>query len=639
MEPIRNLMKHLLSKSVGRRRAFFILSDILLISVAMYASFWMRFDGQIPAEYSRALFYFILLALICKLLFLVLYNLYDISWSLIGLDELTRGFTALSFGSLALGMALYFLRTIPLFSTTPFPRSILIIDYVLSLILIGSLRVSKRAIQQGLKGLLRPKGGVRKTLIIGAGSAGEQIVREMKRNGSSAYWPIGFIDDDPIKKSIKMHGVKVLGNRAIIPDILGKNGVEDVLIAIPSSKSKDIREIAQIVRESGFKEKMKILPSTNDLIDGNVTLADIQEIKLTDLLGREPTNIDHEVIKSFIQGKKVLITGAGGSIGSEIVKSVLSFKPETILIFDIDETELFDLMDEIESSHSRIVPIVGDIKDGLKMDAVFKQYFPDIVLHAAAYKHVPILEFFPEEALKTNLMGTKVVAEASMKHNVDKFIFISTDKAINPTSIMGASKRASEEMLKAFNQKSSTRFISVRFGNVLGSRGSVIPRFKKQISQGGPVTVTHPDMKRYFMITSEAVLLVLEAGAIGDGGEVFVLDMGEQVKIVDLAREMISLSTGNNDVEIPIIFTQIRPGEKLYEEVIGAEEGVEATAYEKLLVARDSNHRNLDMLLEKINRLIELSMNGGRKEEMMLRLWEIIPTYNPSKEEGTEIFW
>ncbi|MBA7685817.1 UDP-N-acetyl-alpha-D-glucosamine C6 dehydratase [subsurface metagenome] len=516
------------------------------------------------------------------------------------------------------------------FKASPFPRSILLVDYIFSLVLIGSLRISKRALLEGLKSTLKMKKEKVKILIVGAGSAGEQIIREMIRNKNSNYFPVGFVDDDSAKQGIKIHGIKVLGKREEIQQIIKNNEIDEVLIALPSAHSKDIKEIVQIIRETKIIDKIKILPSAIDLIDGKVTLSDIHEIELGDLLGRAPVKIDFKAIKDSIQDKKVLVTGAGGSIGSELAKSILQFNPKALIVFDIDETDIFHLVNNLQFSKRNIIPVIGDIKDETKMASVFENFSPQIVIHSAAYKHVPILELYPEEAVKTNLHGTKILAELSLKYKVEKFVFISTDKAINPSSVMGATKRVGEELLKILNQKYKTRFISVRFGNVLGSRGSVIPLFKEQIKKGGPVNVTHPEMKRYFMSTSEAVLLVLEASAVGKGGEVFVLDMGEPIKILDLAKEMIRLSGYEPDVDIPINFTRIRQGEKLFEEILSAEEGVESTDYEKILKARSSNERSFEDLMKKINLLIKMCYENNKEDEIIKLLKEIVPTYKPS---------
>jgi len=634
-----NFLNKIFKKTIFKRRTFFFISYVLLISFAMYASFWVRFNGVIPDRYKESLPYFILLALFLKSTFLVIFSLFDISWRFVSLDELMRIFKALSLGSLAQGMALFLLRTTMAFRASPFPRSILLIDYIFSLILIGSLLISKRVLLEGLKSTLKVKGEKVKILIVGAGNAGEQIIREMIRNKNSNYLPIGFVDDDPAKQGIKIHGIKILGKREDIPQILKNYKIDEALIALPTAHSKNVREIVQIIRETNIIEKIKILPSATDLIDGKVALSDIHEIELEDLLGRAPVKIDFEAIKDFIRNKNVLITGAGGSIGSELAKSILQFNPKTLIVLDIDETDIFHLVNNLQFSKRDIIPVIGDIKDETKMASVFEKFSPHIVIHSAAYKHVPVLELFPEEAVKTNIHGTKILVELSLKYQVEKFVFISTDKAISPSSVMGATKRVGEELLKILNKKNKTRFISVRFGNVLGSRGSVIPLFKEQIRKGGPVSVTHPEMMRYFMSTSEAVLLVLEASAVGQGGEVFILDMGDPIKILDLAKEMIRLSGYEPDVDIPIVFTHIRKGEKLHEEILSAEEGVESTDYEKILRARSSNEMSFEVLMEKINLLIKISYENNKEEEIIKLLKEIVPTYKPSEFKSLVFTW
>jgi len=640
MKPsVKNSIRQIFKKTVFKRRAFFFITDILLISLSMYVSFWLRFNGVIPLKYKESLLYFILLALYIKLIFLMLFNLYDISWRYVGLEELIKLFKALSISSLFLGMVLFTIRLYEPFKNTPFPRSILLLDYLISLFLIGLIRISKRSLIEGVKSTLKSKGEKVNTLIIGAGSAAEQIVREVIRNKNSNYFPIGFIDDDPAKQGVKIHGIKVLGKREDIPKIIRDNDIDEALIAIPSAPSKEIRAIVRILRESKPIENIKILPGVTDLINGKVTLSDIHKVELEDLLGRETVTVDTGVIKDFIYNKKILITGAAGSIGSVVVKSILSFNPKSLFALDMDETGLFYLIRKIGSSKLNIHPIIGDIRNEMKMKAVFAEHSPQIVFHAAAYKHVPILELYPDEAIRTNIFGTKILADLSLKYNVQKFIFISSDKAINPTSIMGATKRCAEELLRVLDRKESTEFVSVRFGNVLGSRGSVIPLFEEQIKKGGPVTVTHPEMKRYFMVTSEAVLLVLEAAAIGQGGEVFILDMGNPIKIIDIAKEMIRLSGYEPDKDIPIIFTHIRPGEKLFEEILAAEEGTETTKYEKILKARSLKVRDTEFLMKKINQLIKMSNKNNKKSEIIKLLKEIIPTYRPSNYKTPSILW
>jgi FlaA1/EpsC-like NDP-sugar epimerase len=639
MKMVKVLFPSFLKKTVFKRRIFFFVSDVLLISFSLYASFWLRFNGVIPSHYKTALPYFIFLALVLKLPFIVFYNLYDISWRFVSLGELIKLAKALLLGSLALGMALFIVRTSPPLRASPFPRSVLLVDFMFSLFLIGLLRIGKRVSLEGLKGTLRLGDEKVKTLIIGAGNAGEQIVREMTRNKNTNYFPIGFVDDDTSKQGIIIHGVKVLGTRKDIPDLVKEKNVDEILIALPSAPSRDVRDMVQIARKTKLKEKIKILPSTIDLIGGKVTLSDIQDVKVEDLLGRIPVKIHFEAIKEFIQGKKVLLTGAGGSIGSELAKSIVQFDPKRLIILDIDDSELFGVVNNLKFSPSRITPAIGDIKDKSRMRYIFEKFSPQIVLHSAAYKHVPILEFYPEEAVKTNVLGTKMIAELSIQHGIEKFIFISTDKAVNPTSVMGVTKRAGEELLKALNHKNITKFISVRFGNVLGSRGSVVPLFMEQIKKRSAVTVTHPEMKRYFMIISEAVMLVLEASALGEGGEVFVLDMGEPVKIIDLAKEMIRLSGLEPDKDIPIEIGHIRPGEKLFEELLSAEEGSEPTAYEKVFKVNSPDVLDPNSLIEKIENLITLSYQLHKKHEIIELLKEIIPQYTPMKHDMTIRNW
>ncbi len=630
MDTIKKFIDLALRKTSFKRRLLFFVFDIIIISISMYAAFWLRYNGVLPLHSTKPLLYYILLALIIKLSFLILFNLYDISWRFVSIEELIKIFKALSISSLFLGMTLFFLRVYVPFKEFPFPRSTLLIDYIISFFLISSLRISKRVLLEGIKSPFKSKGGKIKVLIYGAGGAGEQITREMQRNKNSNYFPIGFVDDSPGKQGTNIHGIKVLGKREDIQEICKIHRVDEVLIALPSAHSNEIKKIAEIIRKSNLIKKIKILPSVTDLIDGKVTLTDIHEIELEDLLGRAPVKINFKAINDFIKGKKVLITGAGGSIGSELAKTILQFNPKTLIVLDIDETDIFHLVNNLESSKGEIIPVIGDIKDETKIVSIFEKFSPQIVLHSAAYKHVPVLELYPEEAVQTNILGTKILAEVSSRCNIEKFIFISTDKAINPTSVMGATKRVGEELLKVLYQKNKTTFISVRFGNVLGSRGSVIPLFEEQIKKGGPVTVTHPEMKRYFMSTSEAVLLVLEASAVGQGGEVFVLDMGEPINIIDLAKEMIKLSGYEPDVDIPIVFTDMRSGEKLFEEILSAEEGVEPTEYKKIFIAKNIDKRDVEFIMEKINLLIKMNSQNSKNEIINL-LKEIVPTYEPSK--------
>jgi FlaA1/EpsC-like NDP-sugar epimerase len=610
-----------------KRLAFFFLGDSVLIGLSLYASFWLRFDGAIPAEFARKFPVYLGLALIVKVSFLAAFGMYKISWRFFGLTDLQKLVAAVSMASLSLVTVYLGFRTRGPFSG--FPRAVILADYVITLGAIGVLRISKRAIIEYLSKSGRMQHGRTRILLVGAGQAGSAIGRDMLINKKSKYFPVGYIDDDLSKRRMSIHGIKVLGTRNDIPTLLKANAVDEVLIVIPSFRSKDIRAVVEIIRNSGGPAKIKIIPGILELVDGNVTLSDIKEVRVEDLLGREKVEIDFAAIRAFLNRKRVLITGAGGSIGRELARTVLQFEPRSTALLDIDETELFYLMNRFRGAAAEIVPVIGDIRDRIKMEDVFAKIRPEIVLHSAAYKHVPVLESYPEEAVKTNILGTRILGDLALKYKVEKFVYISTDKAINPTSVMGSTKRVGEEMLRILNGRNGTKFISVRFGNVLGSRGSVIPLFEDQIKRGGPVTVTHPEMKRYFMATSEAVLLVLEAAAIGEGGETYVLDMGEPIKILDLAREMIRLSGHEPDVDIPIIFSGPRPGEKLFEELLGAEEGSEPSEHARIFKARSPRVRPEDETVLKIERLINMCYDGTDRNSIVNGLADIVPTYKP----------
>lgn len=622
-QTINQVLQNIFKTTTFKRRAFFLLADVVLIVFSVYASFWIRFDRNIPENYIINLKYYILLALGIKLGFLIYSRLYNISWRFFSLRDLIRLSNTIILSSLTLGLLLFFLK--PYKPFMGFPRSVVLLDFIFTIGFLSTIRISKRAIQEYRIRIQKDKKGDTRVLIIGAGSAGEQISREMLNNSKSKYFPVGYIDDCPTKKGVNIHGIKVLGSRKDIPLLLGTQRIDEVLVALPSADSKEIKNIVKIIRDSNLGSKIKILPGLANLMEGNVTLSDIQEIEIEDLLGREPVHINFDTIRDFLSNKRVLITGAGGSIGIELSQKVQQFKPASLGLLEIDETELFLLMKKLKPKSSKIVQFLGNISDAIKMKAIFKTFQPEIIIHAAAYKHVPMLEDFPEEAVKTNVLGTKILADLSIEFRVEKFIYISTDKAINPTSIMGCTKRIGEELLRILNRKNGTRFICVRFGNVLGSRGSVIQLFKEQIKRGGPVTVTHADMKRYFMAIPEAVLLVLEASAIGEGGEAYVLDMSNPVKIVDLAKDMIRLSGHEPDVDIPIVYSGIRPGEKLFEELLSAEEGSDPTGHPKIFRVRNSEKRNEKEFMEKIERLINLSQSEYGKEEIIACITDIVP--------------
>jgi FlaA1/EpsC-like NDP-sugar epimerase len=420
-----------------------------------------------------------------------------------------------------------------------------------------------------------------------------------------------------------------MGNRNNIPDIVKELEVEMAVIAMPSAPSQEIRGIVSYLHKAGINE-IRIIPGTKQIMSRNISILDVKKIDLKDLLSREPIEIEYSQVEKSLKGKRILITGAGGSIGAELGRQIAQFDPELLALLDFDETELFHISQELRENHSgvKVFPVLGDILNEEKVATLFREITPQLVFHAAAYKHVPVIEDFPEEGIRVNILGTKILGELSQDYGVEKFIFISTDKAVNPTSVMGASKRVAEMVVTDLNHQDKTQFVAVRFGNVLGSRGSVIPIFQEQIKKGGPLTVTHPEMKRYFMTIPEAVLLVLQASSMGKGGEVLVLDMGEQVKIYDVACELIRLSGLEPHKDIPIIFTGVRPGEKLFEEVLTAEEGVEPTVHRKIFKAKIKRSSSEEILNEKIERLKNFAQTQDRAA-IIRTLQEIVPTFKP----------
>ena len=621
----------LFKKTPLTRTLFFLVSDSILLGLAFYLSFYLRFEGVIPDIHLTQFIRYLPLFVGFKVIAFYFFQIYRFSWSYVSLYEVLKVVKILTLCSLIVSSIVLFLTYEEAFRG--FSRSIFLIDYVLSLIMIGGLRISKRVYLQARK---YPVIDQRRTLIIGAGNAGEQIVRDMKRTKDSPYLPVAFVDDDPAKKKVMIHGIKVVGNRKDIPRIVKNLEVEMAVIAMASVASKEIRDIVSYLQQARVNE-IRIIPGTKEIMSRNISILDIKRIDLKDLLSREPVEIEYSQLRKNLEGKRILITGAGGSIGSELGRQIAQFDPQLLALLDFDETELFHISQEIRKQYPglSVLPVLGNILNKDKMGAAFSAIAPHLVFHAAAYKHVPVMEDFPEEAIRVNILGTKILGELSQQQGVEKFIFISTDKAVNPTSVMGASKRVAEMVVTDLNHQEKTQFVAVRFGNVLGSRGSVIPIFQEQIKKGGPVTVTHPEMKRYFMTIPEAVLLVLQAGSMGNGGEVLVLDMGEQVKIYDVACELIRLSGLEPDKDIPIVFSGIRPGEKLFEEVLTAEEGVESTVHPKIFKAKIGKSLPEEFLNEKIERLKAFA--EARDSLSIIRtLQELIPNYHPNRSEHEE---
>ena len=472
------------------------------------------------------------------------------------------------------------------------------------------------------------KKAAKRIMIVGAGTSGSVILKEMTTSSLVNGCVVCFVDDDKNKAGKFLNGVPVAGNRNDIPRLAEEYKIDEIYIAIPSASAKERKAIIEICRETGCQ--VKILPGIYQLINGEVSVAKLRNVEIEDLLGRDPIRVNLDEIMGYVSGKVVLVTGGGGSIGSELCRQVASHNPKQLIIFDIYENNAYDIQLELKEKYPDLdlVVLIGSVRNTHRIETVFEKYRPDIVYHAAAHKHVPLMEDSPNEAIKNNVFGTYKTAKAADKYGTSRFVLISTDKAVNPTNIMGASKRMCEMVVQMMNARSKTDFVAVRFGNVLGSNGSVIPLFKKQIEQGGPVTVTHPDIIRYFMTIPEAVSLVLQAGAYAKGGEIFVLDMGEPMKILDLAKNLIRLSGYTPDVDIPIVFTGLRPGEKLYEELLMNEEGMQDTPNKLIHIGKpiEFDMERFEGQLEEL--YVTANEDGdGIREDVM----RIVGTYHPAK--------
>ncbi len=606
---------------VAQRRLVFLAGDLVLVSASILLALLIRFEGRIPARETEVWAFYVLLAAVVRIPTFAAYGLYRMSWSQVSVGDLVRVALATAFGSALLGTVFLAARGRGL--AAAFPTSVVLLDFFIALTLIGGFRSVRRV----LKSRKPASGGGVRVLIVGAGSAGELILRAMQDEHPPTYEPVGFVDDDPHKAGVSVRGVSVAGARSDIPRIARSMGVGELLIAIPSASSETIRQTVALGREAGIKT-IRILPSLVTSVSKGVGLWAVREIQLADLLGRPKVDIDGPAVAGVLRGASVLVTGAAGSIGSELCRQVLAFEPERLVALDQDESGLFELEAELRrlAPEAAMAFVVADIRDRRKMERVFREHPVQVVFHAAAYKHVPMMEAHPDEAVRNNTLGTHTVAELAAERGVQRFVMISTDKAVNPTSVMGATKRLAERVVGSIGATSKTKFMAVRFGNVLGSRGSVIPVFEEQIRRGGPVTVTHEEMTRYFMLISEAVLLVLQAGALGEGGEVFVLDMGEPVKIVDLAKEVIRMAGYVPDQDMPIVVTGTRPGEKLAEELLRPEERENTTLHQKIFRTRPGEPLSREALEETVRRLKAALLNGSR-EDLVQELRDAVPEY------------
>lgn len=605
------------------RRIFLVITDIILINGSVFLSLIMRFEiniASVPEEYIQKYIVNVIPFTIVTLIIFWCFRMYHSLWQYASIAELYKIVEACVVAELAHLCVTSFMGWM-------LPRSCYFTSGVFLIVAMSASRFMYRLLRQ-LINEYRHTSEQLKIMIIGAGEATSVLMREIS---NSRYLDnskvVCIIDDDLGKVGKYIRGVKIVGTRDHIKEYARYYDIDEIIFAIPSASTKDKREILNICKETSCN--LKILPGVYQMVDGEINIKDLRNVDVLDLLGRDPVKVDIESIMGYVKDKTVLVTGGGGSIGSELCRQLVSHKPKCLVIFDIYENNAYDIQQELKIKYpdANVVTLIGSIRNTSRLESVFEQYKPDIVYHAAAHKHVPLMEVSPNEAIKNNVVGTWNVAKMADKYGVKKFVMISTDKAVNPTNVMGATKRICEMIIQSFNEKSKTDFVAVRFGNVLGSNGSVIPLFKRQIEAGGPVTVTHPDIIRYFMTIPEAVSLVLQAGAYAKGGEIFILDMGEPVKIDDLAKNLIRLSGYTLGVDMEIKYTCLRPGEKLYEELLMNEEGMQDTDNKLIHIGRpiefDKEH-----FYEKLEELKEMAY-AEDSADIRKKIMEVVDTYHP----------
>ena len=615
-------MKRLGEKTqLNIRRIFLVSFDVISIIIAAYGSLLLRFNGPIESQYLHRVNILIGSMILIGLAIFITSRLYHSLWQFASIIELKN----IIFASIMSAIANILICEL---TGNPLPRSCYFIYFLLLVLMVGGSRFIYRfirlyAARHNIRGRKEQR-PLEKVMIIGAGVAGEKVYKEILGSKSIYKEVICFIDDEPSKWNRTIHGVSIYGGRDKIIEAVNKYKIEEIMVAMPSASKRDLIDIFNICKET--KCKLKKLPGIYQFINEDVHISDLKEVEIQDLLGRDPIKVNLADIMGYVTDKVVMVTGGGGSIGSELCRQIAANKPKQLIIVDIYENNAYDIQLELKHNYPELnlETLIASVRNEVKVNKLFEIYHPDIVYHAAAHKHVPLMEDSPNEAIKNNVFGTLNVARAADKYNAQKFILISTDKAVNPTNVMGATKRLCEMIVQTYNKRSQTGYVAVRFGNVLGSNGSVIPIFKRQIKEGGPVTVTHPDIIRYFMTIPEAVSLVLQAGAYAKGGEIFILDMGEPVRIADMAKNLIKLSGYEPDVDIKIEYTGLRPGEKLYEELLMEEEGLQDTPNHMIHIGKPIE-MNEDTFVERLINLKEAAY--GETDDIRSLIKELVPTY------------
>ena len=622
---------HLISAVFGdllvRHRRLVVMGlQVLLILGANLIAFVLRFEGDIPPAYHARLLQGLPLVALVYGGGLWVFGIQRGLWRYVGIHDLGRIFWA----SLA-STAVFYVIIHWLLAWRDYPQSVIISTGLLSMIFLGGIRLAVRWFREWLQ-IVGPT--ARRILIVGAGNAGELLVRDLKANPSYNYKPVGFVDDDPIKQKARIHGVPVLGTIADIARAVERHEAREIIVALPSATPRIMQRI--LAACESCPAPIKTLPNVKQLLNSPVSMRRVRPMSLEDLLQREPIQTDLQELHLFLGGQSILVTGAGGSIGSELCRQIARYRPGVLILLERHENSLYALELELREAFPQmnILAVLEDINSADRLQEIFSRTSPHLIFHAAAHKHVPLMEQNATEAVRNNILGTRIVAHAAGGAGVARFILISTDKSVNPTSVMGATKQLAECLVQDMNRQGGTRFTVVRFGNVLGSNGSVVPRFAEQIKRGGPVTVTHPEIRRYFMTIPEAVQLVLQASVMGQGGEVFVLDMGEQMRVADLARNMILLSGHRPEQDIKIVFTGLRPGEKLYEELFAKSERVEATQHHKINRAVSTEQLVGDALAEHIAELERLCLSANADPVIVRKLREIVSNYEPAQDNG-----